>query len=653
MEKDSREQRDENVMPVGSPLPEGDDLARIFAMSIDLICIADINSTMFLKVNPAFTETLGFSEAELLSKSFLEFIHPDDVEPTKQIVEEKLKAGAKVINFENRYRCKDGSYRWLSWVSQPVPERGVTYAVARDVTSVKKTEKRLRESEKRYRELFHRTERYFNISAAILVVLDNRGHIMEINESGCRFLGVEKADLINKNWFDRFIPEAYRDEAKTVFTSLVVGNIEPIEYYENMIVARGNQNRLIAWRNTTIYNDDGQMTGILCSGEDITEKKNLEREVRQRQKIEAIGNLSGGIAHEFNNVLGIIIGNTELGIDELESDHPVREYFEEIMSAGLRARDVVKQLLNFSRKMDVQKVPVYLPVAIRGITKLLKASISSTIEIRVVEESPVYQVVADVTQIHQVLLNLFNNAVHAMAKDGGTLTISLKNFSLGPGDSLRTLSAGDYVHLMVSDEGVGIPPKHIDRVFDPYFTTKEVGEGTGMGLSVAHGIVRSHNGEITVESTPGKGATFHIYLPALKEAVLFEASDLSENLPTGTERILFVDDEVSLGSAAEKLLKGLGYDVHVACDPLKALDLFRENPGGWDLIISDMTMPGMTGDRLAEEIFAIRPGIPFALCSGYSDRIAPQALKESGIRTILTKPVTRAVFAEAVRNALD
>jgi CheY-like chemotaxis protein len=322
--------------------------------------------------------------------------------------------------------------------------------------------------------------------------------------------------------------------------------------------------------------------------------------------------------------------------------------------ASLRAKDVVKQLLTFSRKMDIEREPVDIRVIVRETLKLLRAAIPSTIQIREILPADIDPVVANPTQIHQLLINLCNNAAQAMSDEGGSLSIELSNVVLDfeAASKHPDLQPGAYVRFSVSDTGCGIPADLLDRVFDPYFTTKDIGKGTGMGLAVVHGIVKAHNGAIDIQSHVGKGTTVHVYFPSSKSKALQKKTE-SETLPIGNEKILFVDDEISIVKLFEKILSGLGYSVSSSTDPIQIQKLFNSDPDKYDLVISDMTMPNMTGDKLARELLNTRPDVPILICTGHSEKMSLEKANEIGIKGLLMKPVMKTDLAKTVRRVLD
>ena len=394
--------------------------------------------------------------------------------------------------------------------------------------------------------------------------------------------------------------------------------------------------------------------GQIVSVTDITEAKGLETRLQQAQKMEAIGTLAGGIAHDFNNILSSILGYTELASLEVPEGTKVKQDLMEVLKAGHRAKGLVKQILSFSRQAEEERMPVQIGPIVKEALKLLRASLPSTIEIRQNIKSDTGVVEADPTQVHQVLMNLCTNAGHAMHEEGGILQISLTSVDMDAYAVTKypDMNPGPYLRLTVSDTGQSMTPEVMKRIFDPYFTTKEKEVGTGLGLSVVHGIVKSYGGTITVYSEPGKGTSFHVYLPMIEREVTAEP-EIAEALPTGHERILFIDDEPGLVDIGKQMLEHLGHEVATRTSSIEALELFKSNPYRFDLVITDMTIPHMTGDQLAKELIRIRPDIPIILCTGFSERISEEKARRMGIREFVMKPLIMRDLANTVRKVLD
>jgi PAS domain S-box-containing protein len=393
---------------------------------------------------------------------------------------------------------------------------------------------------------------------------------------------------------------------------------------------------------------------------DITEIKSLEQErrhteaqLRQAQKMEAIGTLAGGIAHDFNNILSAILGYSELALDDALQDRASVNYIREIIKAGGRARDLVFQILTFSRQTETEAKPIQVQPIVKEALKLLRASLPSTIEIQTDIQSKAI-VEADPIQIHQVIMNLCTNAGHAMRPNGGKLKVELIEETLANDftDHYPAMLPGEYLKIVVSDTGQGIAPDIRDKIFDPYFTTKEKGEGTGMGLAVVQGIVQNCHGAITVGSSPGEGACFNIYLPIIQMAQPIK-SQVQVAVPGGHEHILFVDDEPPLADLSKQILERMGYRVTIRTSSTEALELFKSQPDTFDLVITDMTMPHMTGDILTIKLRAVRPDIPVIICTGYSEKMTQDIIDRLKIRALILKPIIRDDLLLTVRQILD
>ena len=385
------------------------------------------------------------------------------------------------------------------------------------------------------------------------------------------------------------------------------------------------------------------------------QRQEAEEQLAQERKMETVGTLAGGIAHDFNNMLAVILGNAELALDDMhDGTNGGRHNIEQIVKASTRARDLVRQILMFSRKSERRRKPLKLTPLVRETAKLLRGSLPSTVNIELEMNTASDAILADPSQIQQVLMNLSSNAEHAMREEGGTLFIGLSDVTLGEGNLTadNDMQPGRYVVLTVEDTGTGIPKKIRDRMFDPFFTTKEQGQGTGMGLAVVFGIVKSHEGAIKVESKVGKGSTFRIFLPAYRGAAEEEPSE-DASLPTGKERVLVVDDEPFVAEAASETLKLLGYETTTALSGPEGWKKFEDNPYSFDLVITDHVMPDLTGMRLAERMLAVRKDLPVILFTGYTETVSPEKAKAAGIREFLMKPVLKKKLAETVRRVLD
>jgi signal transduction histidine kinase/CheY-like chemotaxis protein len=422
---------------------------------------------------------------------------------------------------------------------------------------------------------------------------------------------------------------------------------------EAVLLTRHGSEIPIADSGALIRSSSGMLHGAVVVFRDITAQRHLEAQLRETQKMEAIGTLAGGIAHDFNNILQIILGFTELAQSMVAPASPAWQPLQHVLTAGQRAKELVQQMLAFSRHHAPQRQPLRLHLLLHETLQLLRAALPSTIDIRAFLNTTSGTVFANPAQLQQVLMNLASNADYAMRTTGGVLEVHLDEVDLTPHDAVASppLPSGPYLRLTIQDTGAGMTPEVMARIFEPFFTTKGPGEGTGLGLAVVYGIIGRHGGTITVASTPGQGTTFTIYLPQVAEAPPVR-DRLAEPLPTGTERLLFVDDEEALGTCARETLVPLGYDVTVCTSSLEALAAFRATPLGFDLVITDQTMPAMTGETLVRELRRIRPDIPLILCTGYSPLIDAERAAVLGIEAFLLKPVESATLAHTIRQVL-
>ncbi|MBF0528937.1 MAG: response regulator, partial [Deltaproteobacteria bacterium] len=419
----------------------------------------------------------------------------------------------------------------------------------------------------------------------------------------------------------------------------------------------------VHWLDTTKYpfDNDGE-PAVLVVAVDITERKRVEEEkeklqaqLQQARKMEAIGTLAGGIAHDFNNILTAVLGYADLALTNPNMDEHLQRYLENIFKAGKRAQDLVNQILTFSRQSDIKPGPLRLSPIIKEVLKLLRASLPSTIQIRQKIESDQDAIQADPTHIYQILMNLGTNAAYAMRGIIGELEVTLAPAEIKLFDELNAhhgLAPGMYMKLSVRDTGVGMDDATINRAFDPFFTTKKPGEGTGMGLSVVYGIVKRYSGAITVNSAIGQGTIFSVYLPRLPDKENAEELELEGLVAGGNERILYVDDEEILVDLGMEILNSLGYEVVGMTSSVEALEAFRAEPEQFDLVITDMTMPNMTGLDLAREIKLIRSDIPIVICSGFSDMLSEENIKSGNISRVIMKPMAKKEIAVLIRKVL-
>jgi len=504
----------------------------------------------------------------------------------------------------------------------------------------------LRQSEEKYRQLVEALpEGIFET--------DTDGNVTFVNHAAFEFFGYSRDDVERGLNVFQMINSGDQDRAIRNLQKLLNGQAMVRAEYSGR---RKNGTTFPIFTRSSPIHSGERIIGVRGIVVDVSERKRLEAELHHAKKMQAVGTLAGGIAHEFNNILAIVLGNAELAEDNIPESNPARDNVEQIKTASLRAKKVVKQLLTFSRKHDEQKQIVNLVPAVKEGIKFLRSSVPVNIEFKEYISTDCDLVEADPTQIHQIILNLGTNAVHAMEEHGGILEFSLKNVTLDGTSPTKGsgLAFGNYVMLQVSDTGCGIPERDIARIYDPYFTTKAVGKGTGMGLAVVHGIVEDYAASIHVESELGRGTTFRIFFPAISSGGgISPLAELEEQLSNGNERILFVDDEEAIAKLGGLVLESYGYQVSVETNPTRALELFCSNPAAFDLVITDMTMPSMTGDKLIQEILKIRAGMPTILCTGFSERIDEERAKSIGVEAYALKPLDRKSLITIVRQVLD
>jgi len=506
----------------------------------------------------------------------------------------------------------------------------------------RKIELELKKSEERYRNLVECTH-------DLIWSMDLYGNYSFSNKAVIKFLGYEPEEIVNNKIFSKIHP----DEMKQII-EMYKKSIKEKCGWKNVVIRwfhKDGSIRLLESTATPVFDSDDQLRGFNGIDRDVTMKKRMEDEMLNTKKLESIGILTKGIAHNFNNILAIILGNTELSLDIVPKWNPVYDNLQIMKNASWRASDLVKQLTTFSRYNDQKLESVNIGEIIDESNGLLRSEIPGTIEIRYDIQITDETILSDPVLLNQILMNLCLNSSDAMENTVGLIEISAKKVFIdnnAANDHIE-LKRGNYIQLVVKDSGTGIDPSIIDQIFDPFFTTKDIGNGFGMGLAVVHGIVKYHKGAIRVDSKPGKGAAFTIYFPGI-QTVTKEKSDESDTLLMGNEKILFVDDEEAVVSTMKKALERLGYNVKTTTNPKDAMNMIRSKPDMFDLIISDMIMPQMTGVMLFEEVRKIRKDIPFIICTGHSELINEYKAKAMGISHYIMKPFSIKKFAESIRN---
>lgn len=496
-------------------------------------------------------------------------------------------------------------------------------------------------AEKIYRSLIHS-------SADPIMIYDIQGQITYISPAFTSTFQWTMAETLQMEAM--FVPPSEIPALRSIFTDLIRNN-RIFNEYETKRYAKDGEMLEVNISASCFDDHMGKPAGILMILRDVSERNRLESQLIQSQKMEAIGTLAGGIAHDFNNILGAMMGYSEMMLMDIDENSVQYNYLQQVMSAGMRAKDLVKQILTFSRQKEQDRKPMMLDKVVAEALNLLRASLPTTIDIRVKLDSVQGSIMADPTQVHQILMNLCTNAAHAM-ENKGVLEVALEDDEMMNDRKKNDLEPGEYIKLIVKDTGKGMDQAIIKRIFEPYFTTKEQGKGTGMGLAVVHGIVKSYGGTIRVHSDIGAGTVFEIFFPKIKTHIDSKIKDLKP-LPTGNERILFVDDEKALVDLGGSMLERLGYQVITRTSPLEAVEAFKNNPNSFDLVITDMTMPQMTGDILAREIMKIKPDIPVILCTGYSELMTEEKASASGIRDFFMKPFVLRDLAGTIRTVLD
>jgi PAS domain S-box-containing protein len=492
-----------------------------------------------------------------------------------------------------------------------------------------------------------------NIPDMILVKDADELKFLSINQAGEKLLGFSKEELVGKNSYDLSPEDKARQYDQSDREALDKG--VPVDIPEETIRNKKGESRVLHTKKIPILDEKGKPQHLLVIAEDITNLKKLQTQLNQAQKMEALGTMSGGIAHDFNNILQPMLGYCEFLKEDLPADSPLHAHVDGVFMAAMRAKDLVNQILAFSRQSERQAIPVELQLVVKEAVKLCRSIISSRIDIDLDLQTDSVPILADPTQVHQIIMNLMVNAYHAMEETGGKISIRLKKIRLGEEDLKGgALQPGRYARLSISDTGCGMTPEIIEKIFEPYFTTKPQGKGTGLGLAVAYGIIREHGGHINVYSEEGKGATFNIYLPITeKDSGKLPNQKAELALATGHEHILLVDDEEVVLQLGSQMLKRIGYRITTCGNGDEALAVFSENPEAFDLVITDMNMPGMAGDRLAREMIALRPDIPIIICTGFSELISGDDAKAIGVKEFLMKPVAISEMSQAVRRILD
>ncbi len=597
-------------------------------------------------VNDAGVNLVGAnSREEIIGKSVLDFVHPDYRGVVLERMQRIQSAEGEVPTIEEKFIRLDGitidvevSVKRILLNGQPASQ-----LIINDITDRKLAEQALRESEQTNRRLAALIEQ----ATESVMVTDTQGRIVYVNKAFEKLTGYTMREVFHQN--PRILNSGHQNAAfyRQMWATINSGNT-----WQGNFVNK-HKNGTLFQEEAIIFpvkNDDGEVVNICKISRDITREAQLEEQLRQAQKLETIGTLAGGIAHDFNNILAPIMGYTDMALASLPPDHPLYEDLQQVLNGAKRGKELVEQILLFSKKTEKSLKPVSVQLVVREALKLLRPSIPATIGIATAIDEETPAVMADAAQIHQVIVNLCTNAYHAMENSGGTITIRLGKAE----EPLpATVPPGEYVHLSVADTGIGMDKQTLQRIFEPFFTTKSVDKGTGLGLSVVHGIVQSHKGHIVVESEPGKGTAFHIYLPAVKQLQSDAATHSNGKMrKSGKGTILVVDDNETVMKMMQQMLQRMGYHPIVFSDSRAALGALRNDPQQFDLVITDLTMPQLSGLELAAEIQQLHQTLPVVIMTGYGDNLNEQNRKKFGIQRVMPKPIMMNELAEVLNEIL-
>jgi PAS domain S-box-containing protein len=612
-------------------------LKSFYDAAFEAIAISD--EERLIDVNPKFTEMFGYSREEVIGRSVMDLVAEED----REMVLGRIRSGYDKP-YEHRGLRKDGTVIFLEVHGQTIESDGRSVRVVNinDITERRRSIEELRKSEEKYRTLFEE-------SKDSLFVTTPGGRIVDANQAAVTLLGLDRKEDLLRLDLKR---DVYADPGERDRFLEIMRDPEFVDDFETVLKRTDGQLLTTRISGNAVHDERGEQIVYRVAVRDITAQKRLQTQLHHAQKMESIGTLAGGIAHDFNNILTPIMAHVGYLQLELPQENPLREDLGQILQAAERARDLVKQILAFSRREESKRRPVALQPLLKETKKLLRATFPSTIDIRDDIDPACGNVLADSARIHQVLMNLGTNAHHAMRDGGGILRLGLEMVDAKTAGTLD-LEPGEYARITVSDTGEGMDKMTRARIFEPYFTTKGAGEGSGLGLAVVHGIVASHKGTISVESLPGEGSTFRVYLPLSAEGDCEAVPEEAMQVSGGSERILFVDDEAGIIAIGERILSSLGYRVTSFTSSLEALKRFRSSPDDFDLVVTDQTIPQMTGIEFAGKVLETRPETPVIICTGFSRELDEEMVREHGARGLIMKPFTVEGLAGMVRRVLD
>ncbi len=620
----------------------------------DLVWLKDING-VYISCNSIFEIFFGAKEAEISGKTDYDFKEKELADFFRENDRKAMEADGPSINEEWLTFAGNGYHGLFETIKTPMRDADGTLigilGIARDISQREKAERDLKDNEERYK-MAQRIGKVGN---------------WEYDIKNKKFWGSEEAKRIygfdpDSNDFNVDVVEHCIIDKDRVHQALVdlIEKGQPYDLEFAIKPVTGAGMKVIRSNAELVKDDSGRPVKVLGVIQDITSHKKaeeerigLEKQLRQSQKLESVGLLAGGIAHDFNNILAAVIGYTEMALDEAEKGSRLENDLHEVLTAGTRAKSLVNQIMAFARKSEEDISPVRVSKIAEEALRLLRSTIPSTIEIRQELDSD-SAVMGNPAQIHQIFMNLCTNAAHSMEEESGILTVKTWDISLD-GNAVsenKKINPGRYIMITVSDTGCGIDPDIIDSIFDPYFTTKGPEKGSGMGLSVVHGIAESLGGFVDVSSENRKGAVFTVYLPVTGEGMDLPVEEAKVS-PNGSERILFIDDELSITKIGEEVLRKLGYSVTARTSSVEALELFKVKYNEFDLIVTDLTMPNLSGDKLAIQMLRIRPDIPIIVCTGYSKKLSRDLIEDIGVKAIAYKPLERGDLARIIRKVLN
>lgn len=608
------------------------------------------NSNQIVYANPVFEKMFGYEQGEMLGKHVSIVNAPTEKSPKETVA--MILEGLSNKGFwqgEVKNIKKDGTPFW-SKVSISGFEHykygKVWVSIHTDITNKKKVEDALARSQKEW-------ILTFDAMADIVTIQDKNMRIVRANKATHQFFQAQYGELNGKPCY-----EVFTGTSTPCPVCPLLQTLQDINHH-SAIIKHENLGKIFQVSSSAIPDDNGDIQYLVHIARDITEQTKLEADLFQAHKMEAIGTLAGGIAHDFNNILTAIIGYSEFIQQAVPTESRIGKDIAKVLASGKRAANLVQQILTFSRKTANEKQPLLPHFVVREALKMLRATLPSTIHIKENIDPDCGRILADPTSIHQIIVNLCTNAMHAMTDNKGTLSVGLQGRELRTAgtDKNPPMSRGAFIVFTVSDSGCGMEKTTMDRIFEPYFTTKEVGRGTGLGLALVHGIVQDCKGFIEVESTVREGSTFSVYIPALKEEPSMQpaVADQKDEAATtaGNERIMVVDDEPLLVKINKKRLEIMGYQVTALTDSKEALEKFRMNPDKFNLLITDQTMPGLTGAELTKAILDIKPSMPVIMCTGHSDTVPKERALALGIKKYIFKPLFGDELLDAVREVLD